>query len=85
MLTWKNATGYPGCNGNDRMVVVLMCGGRYFDVRFPDNGEGIACREDERGAFVLPTESENYTHVYCFMRSADGSRFSDSMYMGNLS
>lgn len=83
-LRWRNATDYPACGADDRVVVAVMRGGRYFDVRFPCGRVGIACRGDGGCRLVLPAGMQEYRYVYVFLLSADGSKVSDSIYMGSL-
>lgn len=83
-LTWRNVTGYPGCGESDRLVVALMRGGRYFDVKLPGGKEGIACRKDGEVEFFLPENRKEYKHMYCFMCSEEGEAVSGSVYLGTL-
>lgn len=84
VVRWKNVTNYPGCAAEDRLVVAVMRGGRYFDLRYPSGRAGIAYRRDERVEIVLPAPLQAYRHVYVFMLSKDGSKVSNSIYMGNI-
>lgn len=84
VVRWKNVTNYPGCAADDRLVVVLMRGGRHFDLRYLHAPTGIARRGDERCEIVLPAPLAAYGLVYVFMLSADGRQVSNSLYMGNI-
>ena len=82
-VTWENATDYPRCNANDRAVVVLMRGGKYYDVKFAKISDD-AQRKTERLVFVQRKDLREYVHGYLFFQSANGEYVTDSMYMGVL-
>ena len=83
VLTWRNATDYPAQQDADRVMVALMRGGKYFDVRILEEA-GIASRGEGRAVFRIPEGWEEYRHLYCFLASEDRSHASASRYLGML-
>ena len=83
VLTWRNATDYPAQQDADRVMVALMRGGKYFDVRILEE-VGIASRGEGRAVFRIPEGWEEYRHLYCFLASEDRSHASASRYLGML-
>lgn len=77
-LTWKNESVFPPCDGSDRLAVALMKDERSFVVKVPDIGEWQ--RKHCRALIRLPTELEEYKHLFVFFCSADGKAMSRSKY-----
>ena len=77
-LTWKNESVFPPCDGSDRLAVALMKDERSFVVKVPDIGEWQ--RKHCRALIRLPTELEEYKHLFVFFCSADGKAVSRSKY-----
>ena len=77
-LTWKNESVFPPCDGSDRLAVALMKDERSFVVKVPDIGEWQ--RKHCRALIRLPTELEEYKHLFVFFCSANGKAVSRSKY-----
>lgn len=76
VLRWNGTMCYPEGEEEDRMMVVLMRGGSFFDLKVVDEA-GVACRKDRVARIGIPEAWKEYVHLYCFMRSETG-KVSDS-------
>lgn len=84
LISWEETTYYPKGHPNDRPVVAVMRGGKYFDVKFITS-IGDARRKDKRMEFLIPKNLYEYGHIYIFFQSEDGVSVSSSKYLGILS
>lgn len=70
-LRWNDTMCYPEGEEEDRVMVVLMRGGRYFDLKVVDEA-GVAYRKDGVARIEIPEAWREYVHLYCFMCSGSG-------------
>lgn len=78
VLTWDNVISYPGTAEDDRLVVALAGQAKGFAVKVPEIGDYR--RKHCRAVIRLPTQLRDYTHLFCYFRSAAGEGYSVSRY-----
>lgn len=84
IISWEEITHYPKGDPNDRPMVAVIRGGKYFDVKFI-TPIGDARRKDKRVEFLIPENLYEYGHIYIYFQSEDGVSVSSSKYLGILS
>lgn len=84
VVSWTEATRYPAVEPDDRAVVAVMRGGKYFDVKFVEI-MGDTRRRDCRLEFVKPEKLKEHVYCYLYFESEGGKSVSSSVYLGILS
>lgn len=77
-LRWENESIFPPCEGSDRLAVALVKDERGFVVKVPDIGDWQ--RKHCRALIRLPTDLQEYKHLFVLFCSADGDAVSKSKY-----
>ena len=79
-ISWEMNPGiFPHADETDILVVACMKSAKRFAIRIPDIG--MFRRKDCRASFRQCELPEGFPHLFCYFRSEDGKRWSESIYL----